>query len=141
VFIVALNSKRTRSPSGETSSGDVAVVVVVGSHSVVNVNSLTGDETGGKGKHLSSSLTVSSRGVADEVLEDIEEATEEEADLFIITVFLAERVRVGVDPRSASTRNQSFSSSTSCSGDSSMDPNLGADFDRSTGGLQLKKNI
>jgi hypothetical protein len=101
---------------------------------------LTGDETGGKGKHLSSSLTVSSRGVADEVLEDVaEEATEEEADaLFIITVFLAERARV-VDPRSASTRNQSFSSSTSCSGDSSMDPNLGADFDRSTGGLQQKQ--
>jgi hypothetical protein len=56
----------------------------------------------------------------------------------LMTVLL--RWSVGADcvPRRAKTRSQSFSSTSSNSGDSSMEPNLGADLHRSTGGLSNK---
>ena len=88
--------RRTRSPSGETSSGDV--VVTVDSHSIDN--NLIADAG-------DSSLTVSSKSG-----EVVEEVAEEVDNLPIITVFLAERHWV-VDPRRASTLSQSFSSSIS----------------------------
>ena len=68
-------------------------------------------------RHRSSSLTVSRTG-----------------HLTGDTVTVLFRCNGWLD-RNANTRNQSFSSTSSNSGDSSIDPSLGADLQRSTGGL------
>lgn len=105
---------RTKSPSGETASGE-------GSDSVIILEGREGVEI-----KRSSSLTVSN------------ELRVGETDW--MTVLL--RWSVGADwvPRRAKTRSQSFSSTSSNSGDSSIEPNLGADLHRSTGGLSKMKN-
>lgn len=56
-------------------------------------------------------------------------------EMGLMTVLL----RWSVGPRRANTRSQSFSSTSSNSGDSSIEPNFGADLHRSTGGLLCSK--
>lgn len=104
-----LKMPSTKRPSGETASED-------GSHSAIILQGSAGVDM-----HRSSSLTVSS-----------ELRTGETG---LMTVLL--RWSVCAAPRRASTRSQSFSSTSSSSGDSSMEPNFGADLHRSTGGLQI----
>ena len=110
----------TSNPLGETASGD-------DSDSVTNLQCKDGgvDITT---RQRSSSLTVSKEVRVGET--------------GLTTVLLRTRVGADVDPRRAKTRSQSFSSISSNSGDSSIDPNFGADLQRSTGGLQpIKINL
>lgn len=104
----------TSNPSGETASGD-------GSHSDTILQCKDG---GVDITQRSSSLTVSNRLRVGET--------------GLMTVLFRANVGADCDPRRAKTRSQSFSSTSSSSGDSSIEPSLGADLHRSTGGLNTK---
>ena len=106
----------TSNPSGETASGDVSTSATI----------LRCKDGGVDITERSSSLTVSSELRVGET--------------GLMTVLFRASVVADGDPRRAKTRNQSFSSTSSSSGDSSMEPSLGADLHRSTGGLQHAKD-